>query len=107
MFQDGFPASGFGNTIQTGESVTAHLEALAERLREEGWYAQVIVSEGQAALLRVVNPLAPPLNDDLSLRQDQAGLWWFCWSFGDRIAHVDNLDIAAARITQVLGYPER
>ncbi|MEV5752629.1 hypothetical protein AB0L00_32850 [Actinoallomurus sp. NPDC052308] len=83
------------------------LEELAERLRAEGWYARILTSEGQAALLRVVNPLAPPLNDDLALRQDQAGLWWFCWSFGDRIAHVDNLDIAAARITQVLGCPNR
>ncbi|MEV5746738.1 hypothetical protein AB0L00_02880 [Actinoallomurus sp. NPDC052308] len=54
----------------------------------------------------MVNPLAPPLNDDLTLRRDQAGLCWFCWSFGDRIAHVDNLDIATARITQVLGCPE-
>ncbi|MCO5973447.1 hypothetical protein [Actinoallomurus soli] len=105
MVEDGLPTSESGNTIQIRESIAAHLEALAERLREEGWYARVIVSEGQAALLRV-NPLAPPLNDDLSLRRDQAGLWWFCWSFGDRIAHVDNLDIAAARIAQVLGRPE-
>ncbi|GAA4636491.1 hypothetical protein GCM10023196_086460 [Actinoallomurus vinaceus] len=89
-----------------GNGVEA-LEGLAARLRAEGWYARVIAFEGQAALLRVVNPLAPPLNDDLALRQDQAGLWWFCWSFGDRIAHADNLDIAAARITQVLGCPER
>jgi hypothetical protein len=86
---------------------TGLLEKLAERLQAEGWYARVIASEGQTALLRVVNPLAPPLNDDLALRQDQARLWWFCWSFGDRIAHVDNLDIAVTRIIQVLGYPER
>ncbi|MEV5709515.1 hypothetical protein [Actinoallomurus sp. NPDC052274] len=88
------------------EIETAALERLPELLRSRGWYARVIASEEQAALLRVVNPLAPPLNDDLALRQDQAGLWWFCWSFGDRIAHIDNLDIAAARIIQVLGCPE-
>ncbi|MFL6052244.1 MAG: hypothetical protein ACJ72W_04900 [Actinoallomurus sp.] len=107
MVEDRPPASGSSSTIQSRGSITAHLEALAERLRAEGWYARVIASAGQAALLRVGNPLAPPLNDDLALRQDQAGLWWFCWSFGDRIAHADNLDIAAARITQVLGCPGR
>lgn len=85
----------------------SHLDALGERLRREGWYARVIAAHGQAALLRVVNPAAPPLNDDLALNQDQAGLWWFCWSFGERIAHVGNVDIAAARIIQVLGCPGR
>ncbi|MEV5754952.1 hypothetical protein AB0L00_44765 [Actinoallomurus sp. NPDC052308] len=55
----------------------------------------------------MVNPSAPPLNDDIRIGADAAGLWWFCWSFGDRIAHVDNIDIAAARIIQVLGCPGR
>ena len=85
----------------------AHLEALAARLRAEGWYARLIAADGERTLLRVVNPLAPPLNDDLSVWQDQAGLSWFCWSFGERIAHTGNLDLAAARITQVLGTPTR
>ncbi len=89
------------------EHGTAHLEALALRLRAEGWYARIIAAEGRPALLRVVNLLTPPLNDDLSVRWDQAGLSWFCWSFGERIAHTGNLDLAAARITQVLGRPSR
>lgn len=94
-----------GRTPPGGQG--AYLEALATRLQAEGWYARIIAAEGQAALLRVVNPLAPPLNDDLSVRQDQAGLSWFCWSFGERIAHTGNLDLATARITQVLGCPNR
>ncbi len=85
----------------------AHLEALAARLQAEGWHVRLIAADGQGTLLRVVNPLAPPLNDDLSVWQDQAGLSWFCWSFGERIAHTGNLDLAAARITQVLGTPTR
>ncbi|MCO5992819.1 hypothetical protein [Actinoallomurus rhizosphaericola] len=83
------------------------LEALAERLRAEGWYAQVAAADGRLGLVRVVNPAAPPLNDDIRIGVDGAGLWWFRWSFGDRIAHVDNVDIAAARIIQVLGCPCR
>ena len=55
----------------------------------------------------MVNPSAAPLNDDITVGPDQAGLWWFRWSFGVRIAHVDNLDIAVARIIQVLGCPGR
>lgn len=86
---------------------TAHLEALAVRLQTEGWYTRIIAVEGRPALLRVVNPLTPPLNDDLSVRRDRAGLSWFCWSFGERIAHTGNLDLAAARIAQVLGRPSR
>jgi hypothetical protein len=90
-----------GSQVVPGEPI-GHLEALAERLRAEGWYARIVV-DGRAALLRVVNPAAPPLNDDLALRRDPAGLWWFHWSFGERISHVDNVDIAATRITRVLG----
>ena len=84
-----------------------HLERLAERLRREGWYARVIVSSGGTGSVRVVNPAVPPLNDDVTIGPDRAGLWWFRWSFGTRIAHVGNLDIAAARIIQVLGRPGR
>ncbi|MEV5705513.1 hypothetical protein [Actinoallomurus sp. NPDC052274] len=74
---------------------------LAERLCAEGWYARVMGS-CKAPSVRVVNPTTPPLNDDITVGPDGAGLWWFRWSFGVRIAHVDNLDIAAARIIQVL-----
>jgi hypothetical protein len=88
--------------LQPGDRIH-YLEALAERLRGEGWYARVTSSAGEAALVRVVNPSAAPLNDDITIGPDQAGLCWFRWSFGTRIAHVDNLDIAAARIIQVLG----
>jgi hypothetical protein len=87
------------------EDPTPDLEALAERLRGEGWYARVVASEGATGLVRVVNPVAAPLNDDITVGPDAAGLWWFRWSFGVRIAHVGNLDIAAARIIQVLGCP--
>jgi hypothetical protein len=92
--------------LPPGEPIR-YLEALAERLRGEGWYARLIVSAGEAGLVRVVNPSAPPLNDDIRIGADAAGLWWFRWSFGDRIAHVDNVGIAAARIIQVLGCPGR
>lgn len=83
-----------------------HLEALGERLRAEGWYARVVASArpgGAAGVVRVVNPVAPPLNDDVTVGPDEAGLWWFRWSFGTRIAHAGNVELAAARIVQVLG----
>jgi hypothetical protein len=83
------------------------LEALAERLRAAGWYARLVTADGWATSLRVVNPAAPPLNDDLAARQDEDGLWWFHWSFGERIAPVGELDIATARVTRVLGCPGR
>jgi hypothetical protein len=92
--------------VRPGRTI-AHLEALAERLRAEGWYARVDVSARQAGSVRVVNPSAAPLNDDITVEPDDAGLWWFRWSFGDRIAHVDDPGIAAARIIQVLGCPGR
>lgn len=85
----------------TEDKSLRYLTMLAERLHTVGWYARVMGSCGTSSL-RVVNPKVPPLNDDITVRPDGVGLWWFRWSFGVRIAHVDNLDIAAARIIQVL-----
>lgn len=89
----------------SGEPI-AYLQALAERLQANGWYARVVVAR-KTPSLRVINPTVPPLNDDITVGPDTAGLWWFRWSFGVRIAYVGNLDIATARITQVLGCPSR
>jgi hypothetical protein len=80
-----------------------HLETFAERLRADGWYARLLFADAQTPALRVVNPAAVPLNDDITLGQDEAGAWWFHWSFGERIAHVGDPDVAAARIARVLG----
>src|SRR5438094_1384680 len=82
-----------------------HLERFAERLRADGWYARVLFADGRTPALRVVNPAAVPLNDDVTLGRDEGGAWWFCWSFGERLAHVGDLDVAVARIARVLGCP--
>jgi hypothetical protein len=84
-----------------------HFEGFAERLRADGWYACVLLTDAHTPALRVVNPAAVSLNDDVTLGRDKVGAWWFHWSFGERIAHVGDLDVAAARIARVLGCASR
>lgn len=79
-----------------------HLELLAVRLRAANWYVSLIATAGREPYLRVVNPHAVVLNDDVTARPDAAGLWFYHWSFGDRICYVGNLDIAVDRIARVL-----
>lgn len=79
-----------------------HLEAFGERLRAGGWYARVLLRDGHTPVLRVVNPAALPLNDDVTAGQGEHGAWSFRWSFGVPIAQVDDLDVAATTITRVL-----
>ena len=84
-----------------GESI-AYLEVLAEKLRNGGWYARVVAAR-DTPCLRVINPRQRPLNDDITVSLNDAGLWFYHWSWGERICHVGNVDIAVARVTQVLG----
>jgi hypothetical protein len=88
--------------VSQPEGPIQQFEALATRLRAGGWYARVLPTQHGSAL-RVVNPDAVPLNDDIILWQDAAGVWWFLWSFGAPVAPAGDLDAAAHRIAYVLG----
>jgi hypothetical protein len=50
----------------------------------------------------VVNPLARALEDNVYVARGKDGMWWFWWSWAERIGVADDLDLAAAAIVRVL-----
>jgi hypothetical protein len=80
----------------------ARLEGLADLLIRRGWRARVMTPPGRVPSLHVVNPLAGALAEDVYAGRGQDGLWWFWWSWAERIALSEDLETAAARIERVL-----
>ena len=52
--------------------------------------------------LRVVNPAAPALAEDVYAGYCEDGSWWFWWSWAERIAAASELERAAERVAHVL-----
>ena len=70
----------------------AALTALAEELRRRGWKAHLT-----GPVLKVVNPAAPRLNDQISSDGTE-----FRWAWGQAIGPVTAVEAAADRIVHVL-----
>lgn len=79
-----------------------HLRALAARLRAGGWHEELVLPENARPYVRVINPSMVVLNDEVTSEPAVSGQWWFWWSWGDRIARAEHLDLTVARITTVL-----
>jgi hypothetical protein len=80
----------------------ARLERLADVLIGRGLRARVMTPPGRVPSVHVVNPLASALAEDVYAGRGQDGLWWFWWSWAERIAASDDLETAAAKIERVL-----
>jgi hypothetical protein len=80
----------------------AMLEDLADVLTRRGLRARIMTPAGRVPSLHVVNPLAGALADDVYAGRGQDGLWWFWWSWAERIALSQDVEAAAARIERVL-----
>jgi len=48
---------------------------------------------------------ARALEDNVYVNQGKDGLWWFWWSWAERISIADDLDAAATAVTRVLALP--
>ena len=70
-----------------------------------GMTTSLITPAGRVPSLRVVNPAAPALAEDVYAGCCEDGSWWFWWSWAERIAAASDLDQAAARIAHVLAAP--
>jgi hypothetical protein len=57
---------------------------------------------GRVPSLHVVNPGATALAEDVYAGRGQDGLWWFWWSWAERITVGEDLEGAAAMIGHVL-----
>jgi hypothetical protein len=86
----------------TWQANLARLEGLAEVLVHHGLRAKLMTPRGRVPSLHVVNPLAAALAEDVYAGRGQDGLWWFWWSWAERIAAGEDFEGAAAMIRRVL-----
>jgi hypothetical protein len=87
---------------QTWQTNLARLEGLAMVLVHHGLRARVMTPPGRVPSLHVVNPGASALAEDVYAGRGQDGLWWFWWSWAERIAAGEDLEGAASMIERVL-----
>jgi hypothetical protein len=95
-------ASQTSRTSQTLQANLARLEGLAEVLIRRGLRARLVTPPGRVPSLHVVNPHLGALAEDVYAGRGQDGLWWFWWSWAERIAIGEDLEGAATMIERVL-----
>jgi hypothetical protein len=91
-----------GAHSRTWQTNLARLQGLAEVLSRHGLRARLMTPPGRVPSLHVVNPSASALAEDVYAGRGQDGLWWFWWSWAERIAAGEDLEGAASMIERVL-----
>jgi hypothetical protein len=79
-----------------------YLESLAVELTRRGLNARVLTPSGRVASVHVVNPAATALAENVYAAGGADGVWWYWWSWAERIAVADDVDGAAGCIERVL-----
>lgn len=111
--QSGTLSSGKLLWVMTGDAVeakgnharSAYLDKLAEELTHRGLEAWLMAPPGRVPSVYVVNPAARALEDNVYADRGKDGLWWYWWSWAERIAIADDLDAAASAVVRVLSLP--
>ena len=83
-------------------SATVYLDKLAEELSNRGLQAWLMAPPGRVPSVYITNPGARALEDNVYVDQGKDGLWWFWWSWAERIATGEDLEGAASMIEHVL-----
>ena len=81
---------------------SVYLDKLVEELTHRGLEAWLMAPPGRKPSVYVVNPAARALEENVCAQLCEDGLWWFWWSWAERIAVADDLDLAASTIVRVL-----
>jgi hypothetical protein len=89
-------------TREGDQMQAVYLEKLAEELAHRGLEAWLMAPPGRVPSLYVVNPSARALEDNVYVARGKDGMWWFWWSWAERIGVADDLDLAASTIVRVL-----
>ncbi len=87
---------------ETGAACLDRLEGLAEVLAASGLRTRLMSPAGRVPSLQVVNPEASAMAENVYASPAQDGIWWFWWSWAERIAADDDLPRAAQQISRVL-----
>jgi len=82
----------------------AYLKDLADELDARGLVARVIRTRSGVAFVRVVNPLATTMRENVTCAPSPAGLhdWYYWWSWGECMHCVDDPSGAASKVAHVL-----
>jgi hypothetical protein len=83
-------------------AAAAYLDKLADELTNRGFEAWLMAPPGRVPSVYVTNPAARALEENVYASQGKDGLWWFWWSWAERISSSDDLDAAATAIVRVL-----
>jgi hypothetical protein len=89
-------------TREGDQMQAVYLEKLADELAHGGLEAWLMAPPGRVPSLYVVNPSARALEDNVYVARGKDGMWWFWWSWAERIGVADDLDLAASTIVRVL-----
>ena len=84
------------------QAQTAYLDKLVEELTHRGLEAWLMAPPERMPTMYVVNPAARALEENVYVCLCEDGMWWFWWSWAERIAIADDLDLAASTIVRVL-----
>src|SRR5579859_3861820 len=87
---------------QSSQQGSAYLEDLASALTQRGLRTRMVTPQDRIPCLHVVNPAATALAEDIYAGQGQDGVWWFWWSWAERIGISEDLDGASTLIARVL-----
>jgi hypothetical protein len=87
---------------EVGHAYLDRLEGLAEVLATRGLRARLTTPAGRVPSLHVVNPAAAAMAEDIYAGPCQDGVWWFWWSWAERIAVSEDMATAATLISRVL-----
>jgi hypothetical protein len=79
-----------------------YLDKLAAELTNRGLEAWLMAPPGRVPSVYITNPGARALEENVYADRGKDGLWWFWWSWAERISVADDLDASATAITRVL-----
>lgn len=88
-----------------GDDNFGHLTRLASELDARGLLARVVRTQKGRLFVRVINPKATSLSENVSCRPTKASDlpdWWYCWSWGERMHRADDPAGAASKVARVL-----
>ena len=86
-------------------SATVYLDKLAEELSNRGLEAWLMAPPGRVPSVYITNPGARALEENVYAVCGKDGMWWFWWSWAERISMADDVDTAATVIARVLSLP--
>lgn len=85
-----------------GDNV-GHLERLVAELSAHGLLARVVRTQSGRMFVRVINPEATSLSENVTCRPNSdVPDWWYCWSWGERMHTADDPAGAATKVARVL-----